>query len=307
MPHGIYGGSCVLINNSIYYFGGKVLSGAHTSSIMKYSIEENIWIILDATLSSSYFGSQAILLNNTNVFILGGAVSTNNHSPYGGYPSCGNAYNLGGYCLLSGYSGIQNFDILTESISSAGNMNLKRYAPQIALVNGHIYIAGGLSINSPSSGSVLSDSIMSMEIWTDDQYITTTTSTSEPTTTVTSPTNSFTSTTILSSVVATLQSIASSTSKIATTTASTSKIATTVSIAATASTSKIPTAVSLTTTTASTFNPVTTTNTATATQTYVQKSFLETCIYRYDLFNGLGDFSISYDMNNEKMQIKISA
>eukprot|EP01084_Bolivina_argentea_P101565 182063_1 len=73
MPHGIYGGSCVLKNGSIYYFGGKVHTGGHTASIMKYNIERNVWTTLASTLSSSYFGSQAILLNNTNVLILGGA------------------------------------------------------------------------------------------------------------------------------------------------------------------------------------------------------------------------------------------
>eukprot|EP01084_Bolivina_argentea_P211531 359825_1 len=68
MPHGIYGGSCVLKNGFIYYFGGRVVTGTHTASIVKYNIEGNVWTTLASTLSSSYFGSQAILLNNTNVF-----------------------------------------------------------------------------------------------------------------------------------------------------------------------------------------------------------------------------------------------
>eukprot|EP01084_Bolivina_argentea_P101564 182062_1 len=107
MPHGIYGGSCVLKNGSIYYFGGKVHTGGHTASIMKYNIERNVWTTLASTLSSSYFGSQAILLNNTNVFIIGGA-----GLKYQSY-------------LYYGYNAIHNFDILTESISFMANMNVK--------------------------------------------------------------------------------------------------------------------------------------------------------------------------------------
>eukprot|EP01083_Nonionella_stella_P291393 991536_1 len=38
----------------------------------------------------------------------------------------------------------------------------------------------------------------------------------------------------------------------------------------------------------------------------LQTEFFDTCIYRHDLFNGAGHFSISYDIIHETMQIKIS-
>eukprot|EP01083_Nonionella_stella_P291394 991537_1 len=37
----------------------------------------------------------------------------------------------------------------------------------------------------------------------------------------------------------------------------------------------------------------------------LQTEFFDTCIYRHDLFNGAGHFSISYDIIHETMQIKI--
>eukprot|EP01084_Bolivina_argentea_P029669 55089_1 len=123
MPQGVYGGSCVLKNGFIYYFGGRVVTGTHTASIVKYNVEGNVWTTLASTLSSSYFGSQAILLNNTNIFIIGGAGFSLNT-----YSSC---CNWRQYCLYYGYNAIHNFDILTESISFMANMNVKRYAPQI--------------------------------------------------------------------------------------------------------------------------------------------------------------------------------
>eukprot|EP01084_Bolivina_argentea_P075483 136838_1 len=210
MPHGIYGGSCVLKNGFIYYFGGKV-AGTHTDSIMKYSIEGDIWTTLPSNLSSSYFGSKAIVLNNTNIFVIGGA----------GYKYDSSSVD---YHLYYSYNTIHNFDILTESISVVANMNLKRYSPQIALVNRHIYIAGGVDITNWNTGTVLVDSIMSLETWTD-EYV-----------------------------------------------------------------QKYPSNITTSTTAATGLSMV-----------------YELCIYRYELFDGIADLSLSYDMLNKKMQIKIES
>eukprot|EP01084_Bolivina_argentea_P285912 490390_1 len=175
MPFPVYGGSCVLTNATIYYFGGVTKPFARTTgSISKYEIEKNQWTILSAEFKSN-FGSRAILVNDTNIFIFGGAQD--------------DEYSLAGlrgqyYGVSVSFDDVYLFETINESIQVVTTMNYSRYAALIALVNGHIYIAGGAIANfSFKPGRllgiqrILSDTEISVELWKEENDESSTTST----------------------------------------------------------------------------------------------------------------------------------
>eukprot|EP01084_Bolivina_argentea_P091273 164329_1 len=152
MPMSIYGGSCVLLSKTrtIYYFGGRIQTGYTVKSIFKYQIELNQWTTLSTELLLDIFGQRPLIIHETNVT---------------------------SYWWTD--NGVYLFNALTESIQLVTTMQYDRYASQTALINGHVYIAGGYQSNNPTL--VLTDSEWSKEIFYENNISKTSTSISPET------------------------------------------------------------------------------------------------------------------------------
>jgi len=164
MPFSVYGGSCVLTEERvIYHFGGRV-SGGTSKAILKYEIDNNQWTQLSTMVGEAIFGASTVLVNDTYIFLFGGG-------------------RFGGSKIMYTTSSVYLFRTHDESIELVASMNEERYAPLSAVVNNQIYVAGGAYTSLYSLSGVWSDTLMSIEKWKDESYVTSSTVTSTTTTT----------------------------------------------------------------------------------------------------------------------------
>ena len=120
-----YAGSCILVNDAIYYFGGD--NGKETvNTIEKYDILNNKWKILNTTLKQKRTGHRNVYVKNNNAILIIGGI--------------GDSY-------LDKLSSVEYFDVNTERIISSmeSNMNFERdEVGAVAWNDGRVFVFGGI-------------------------------------------------------------------------------------------------------------------------------------------------------------------
>ena len=122
-----FDGSCIYANDSIYYFGGQDQDVNILNTIEKYSINENKWYTLNATLKYGRTGNRNVLINNdTGILIIGG--TGNNVNEF--------------------LNSVEYFDIKSETIISSLETEMKYNrdsAGAVTFIDDKIYVFGGLN------------------------------------------------------------------------------------------------------------------------------------------------------------------